>query len=56
MTQEQFAHEVGVTICTVNRWENARTEPHSLAWKDIAELARRRGLISLPGAAPPSSH
>ena len=23
MTQEEFAHEIAVTVSTVNRWENA---------------------------------
>ena len=44
MTQEEFAHEIAVTVSTVNRWENAHAEPSKLAWKAIQELARRRGL------------
>jgi putative transcriptional regulator len=44
MTQEEFAHEIAVTVSTVNRWENAHAEPSKLAWKAIHELARRRGL------------
>ncbi len=27
MTQEEFAHEIAVTVSTVNRWENAHAEP-----------------------------
>jgi DNA-binding transcriptional regulator YiaG len=56
MTQEEFAHEVGVTVSTVNRWENAHTEPNRLAWKAIRELARSRGLTDLEAAAPLPSH
>jgi DNA-binding transcriptional regulator YiaG len=51
MTQEEFAHEVGVTVSTVNRWENAHSEPNKLAWKAIRELAVSRGLDDLAGAA-----
>jgi len=44
MTQEEFAHEIAVTVSTVNRWENAHAEPSKLAWKAIEELARKRGM------------
>ena len=44
MTQEEFAHEIAVTVSTVNRWENAHAEPSKLAWKAIEDLARKRGL------------
>ncbi len=43
MTQEEFAHEIAVTVSTVNRWENAHAEPSKLAWKAIEDLARKRG-------------
>jgi len=44
LTQEEFAHEIAVTVSTVNRWENAHAAPSKLAWKVIRDLARRRGL------------
>jgi len=44
MTQEEFAHEIAVTVSTVNRWENAHAEPSKLAGKAIEDLARKRGL------------
>jgi putative transcriptional regulator len=44
MPQEEFAHEIAVTVSTVNRWENAHAEPSKLAWKAIKDLARQRGL------------
>jgi putative transcriptional regulator len=56
MTQEEFAYEIGVTVSTVNRWENAHNEPNRLARKAIHELARSRGLTDLQWAAPPPSH
>lgn len=44
LTQEEFAHQIAVTVSTVNRWENAHAAPSKLAWKVIRDLARRRGL------------
>jgi DNA-binding transcriptional regulator YiaG len=38
LTQEEFAHAIGVTVSTVNRWENGHIEPSRLARKAIAEL------------------
>lgn len=35
LTQEQFAAEVGVTLVTINRWENNRAKPLPLAIKQI---------------------
>jgi DNA-binding transcriptional regulator YiaG len=31
MTQEQFAHHIGVTVVTVNRWERGHTYPKGLS-------------------------
>ena len=39
MTQEEFAHTIGVTVSTVNRWENGHIEPSRLARKAMQELA-----------------
>jgi len=55
MTQEEFAHEVGVTVSTVNRWENSHTEPNKLAWKAIQQLASSRGLGNLTTAVSASA-
>ena len=38
LTQEEFAAKVGVTVSTVNRWENARSRPHRLALRRIEEM------------------
>jgi putative transcriptional regulator len=48
MTQEEFAHALGLTVGTVNRWENGRFRPSKLAWATIAEFARRRGIAIEP--------
>ncbi len=43
LTQEEFAHEVGVTFATVNRWENGKSEPSRLALKMLMSLNHRSG-------------
>jgi len=43
MTQEEFAHELGITVGTVNRWENGRFRPSKLARATLLELAERHG-------------
>jgi len=54
MTQEEFAHEIAVTVSTVNRWENSHAEPSKLAWKAIRLLASRRGLPADSGQSSQS--
>jgi putative transcriptional regulator len=44
MTQEEFAHELGITVGTVNRWENGRFRPSKLARATLLEFATRHGL------------
>lgn len=44
LTQEEFAHRLGVTLCTVNRWENNKTIPSRLAKKQIQQLMTQEGL------------
>ena len=43
MTQEEFAHEIAVTVSTVNRWENGHATPSKLAWRAIQGLMKKRG-------------
>lgn len=38
LTQEQFAAKLGVTVVTVNRWENYRTKPTPLAIRQLRTL------------------
>jgi len=40
LTQERFAARVGVTVSTVNRWENGKGTPSPLAQQRIEELWR----------------
>ena len=48
MTQEEFAHSLGITVGTVNRWENGRFRPSKLARSTILEFAKKHGM-SLEG-------
>lgn len=35
LSQEDLAKALGVSFATVNRWENARTQPSKLAQKQV---------------------
>ncbi|MFQ5477278.1 MAG: helix-turn-helix domain-containing protein [Candidatus Binatia bacterium] len=56
MTQEEFAHSLGITVSTVNRWENGHSAPSKLAKASIVGLANKHGLtldpLSLTVEAP----
>ena len=41
LTQEEFAHEIGVTFATVNRWENHKSKPSRLALRILAVLKEK---------------
>ncbi len=40
LTQEQFAHRLGVTFASVNRWENGQVKPSPMARQKIEALDR----------------
>ena len=46
MTQENFAHEIGVTFATVNRWENGRTVPNKVAQKILKMMEKKFRKVS----------
>ena len=40
LSQEELAHELGVSFATVNRWENGKTKPSKMAktvWKQFCQ-------------------
>ncbi len=41
LTQEQFAAKIGVTVSTVNRWENDKSKPSPLAMLRIKKLQKK---------------
>jgi putative transcriptional regulator len=43
LTQEKFATRLGVTLLTINRWENGRARPSPLAMQRVEELLRSIG-------------
>ena len=43
LTQEKFAAKLGVTLPTINRWENGRTKPSPLAIRTLRELVAGMG-------------
>jgi len=43
LTQEKFAARLGVTLPTINRWENGRANPSPLALRNLRELVHRMG-------------
>lgn len=48
MTQEEFAQALGITVSTVNRWENGHSEPSKLARATISRLAQRHTVVVSP--------
>ena len=43
LTQEKFAARLGVTLPTINRWENGRTKPSPLALRTLREVVASMG-------------
>lgn len=43
LTQEKFAAKLGVTLPTINRWENGRASPSPLAMRNLREVVHRMG-------------
>lgn len=41
MTQEQLAHELGVSFATVNRWENGHSSPKGIFLKALQALDQK---------------
>ena len=58
MTQEDLAHELGVTVSTVNRWENGHTRPSRLATAGLDRLTAERSVTPPPfeSAPEPAAH
>lgn len=46
MTQEDLAHELGVSYATVNRWENGSYNPSRLAKKTFENFCKARNIAN----------
>ena len=46
LTQEQFAAKIGVTVSTVNRWENDKGKPSPLAMLRIKRFQKKIAISS----------
>ena len=62
LTQEEFAHALGITVSTVNRWEKGHSAPSKLARASLERFAGRRGVAvesllenATPEGFPPSA-
>ena len=42
LTQTELAERIEVSFATINRWENQKTEPTRLAWRQILDLEASR--------------
>lgn len=40
LSQEEFAHRVGVSFTTVNRWEKGKSKPSPMAKQNIEKLLK----------------
>jgi transcriptional regulator with XRE-family HTH domain len=41
LSQEELAHELGVSFSTINRWENSKTVPSRLARRQFETFCER---------------
>jgi DNA-binding transcriptional regulator YiaG len=55
MTQEEFAHAIGVTVSTVNRWENGHITPSRLARRAMESLLSQIAAENLEDLEPSKS-
>ncbi len=44
LSQEEFAREMGVSVITINRWENGKCKPNLTALKKLKSFCEKHGL------------
>ncbi len=44
MSQETFAKEMNVTVCTINRWENGKSKPNITAINTIKAFCNKNSV------------
>lgn len=45
ISQEELAHELGVSFATINRWENGSYNPSRLARKAFDEYCTEKSIV-----------
>ena len=48
LSQEDLAHELGVSFATINRWENRNYNPSRLARKAFEDFCEKHIVITSP--------
>ncbi|WP_420792902.1 helix-turn-helix domain-containing protein [Lentisphaera marina] len=52
LSQEDLAHQLGVSFATINRWENGKTTPSKLArnqFDNLCKKMRSQGRLNFSG-------
>ena len=44
-SQEDMAHQLGVSFATVNRWESGKTKPSMLALKAFEDFCKEKSIV-----------
>ena len=44
LSQEEFAHKLGVSFATINRWENGNYNPSRLAKKAFEDFCNKHSI------------
>ncbi len=44
LTQEELAHELGVSFATVNRWESGSFKPSKMGYKMFSEYCKTKDI------------
>jgi len=44
LSQEEFASEIGVSVATINRWENGKSRPNLSAMKRLKLFCEKNNL------------
>ena len=48
-TQAELAYEIGVSLSTIQRWEQSTSRPSRLAARELERVMQRAGIAKSPG-------
>lgn len=54
-SQEDMAHQLGVSFATVNRWETGKSKPSKLAIRAFEEFCKTKAIILDPDGSAADS-